>query len=153
MATSKPIFCACCNTLITAPQFHNGKAYGYTCITKVVPSFKRTKDNGLWVKADSVEHVRDGAFVISTAIVDGYKFQDKTLVCQKTFKETGELSPTKLGRIQNGMLKVAKYKNGSDCLWRSLDVITVRDSKGKLQPVEVVKYLVKDNTRITIAKF
>lgn len=153
MATSKPIFCACCNTLITAPQFHNGKAYGYTCITKIVPSFKRTRDNGLWIAADSVTHEQDGVFVVSTAIVNGYKFQDKVLLCRKTFNATGEVVPTQVGRIQNGMLKVAKHKNGTDNLWRTTEVFTKRDSKGKLYPVSVVKHLAKDNEQIVLSVF
>lgn len=38
------IRCACCQAEITAPQFHNGKPYGWTCIHKVAPGKKRTKD-------------------------------------------------------------------------------------------------------------
>lgn len=31
----KSLNCFCCGAEITAPQYFNGKAYGYTCITKV----------------------------------------------------------------------------------------------------------------------
>lgn len=37
------LFCNCCGTEISNPQFYNGFAYGYTCIKKVAPSFKRKK--------------------------------------------------------------------------------------------------------------
>ena len=41
----KTCTCSCCGADINAPQFFNGKAYGYTCVTKVAPkNFKRTKE-------------------------------------------------------------------------------------------------------------
>lgn len=36
------IRCTCCQAELTAPQFHKGRPYGYTCITKVSGQ-KRTK--------------------------------------------------------------------------------------------------------------
>lgn len=35
--------CHCCGADITAPQFHNGLMYGYTCITKVAPRQRKNK--------------------------------------------------------------------------------------------------------------
>lgn len=37
------IRCTCCQAELTAPQFYNGLPYGFTCIKKVDPAFKRTK--------------------------------------------------------------------------------------------------------------
>lgn len=152
MLVSKPIFCACCQTLITAPQFHNGKAYGYTCITKVVPSFKRKRDNGLWVGAEVTHERVRGFYVKSTAIINGYKFTDESMLNRKHFAETGEVIPAYNSSIQNGMLKVAECKNGSSNVWRSLEVVTERDSKGKLFPVKLLKRL-KSGEDIELATF
>lgn len=41
--------CECCGSDITAPQFYNGKMYGYTCITKVAPRQKRNSAKDLIV--------------------------------------------------------------------------------------------------------
>lgn len=41
--------CECCGSDITAPQFHNGKMYGYTCITKVAPKQKKNSAKDLIV--------------------------------------------------------------------------------------------------------
>lgn len=35
--------CTCCGADITWPQFHNGYAYGYTCIKKVAKGAKPSK--------------------------------------------------------------------------------------------------------------
>lgn len=48
--------CECCGADITAPQFHNGKMYGYTCITKVAPKQKKNSAKDLIViRFDHVE--------------------------------------------------------------------------------------------------
>lgn len=48
--------CECCGSDITAPQFHNGKMYGYTCITKVAPKQKKNSAKDLIViRFDHVE--------------------------------------------------------------------------------------------------
>ena len=39
----KILTCTCCGADITAPQFHNGLPYGYTCIKKVDPARKQSK--------------------------------------------------------------------------------------------------------------
>lgn len=38
------ILCHCCGADLTMPQFHNGKPYGWTCIHRVTPKQKRSKD-------------------------------------------------------------------------------------------------------------
>lgn len=45
--------CFCCGADITAPQFYKGRAYGYTCITKVSDQ-KRTKAGRLCYVACTV---------------------------------------------------------------------------------------------------
>ncbi len=45
--------CHCCGADITAPQFHEGKAYGWSCINRVAPGKRRRKL--ACVQADRVE--------------------------------------------------------------------------------------------------
>lgn len=35
--------CACCGTDITAPQFYKGKPYGWSCVLKQDPEYKRSR--------------------------------------------------------------------------------------------------------------
>jgi hypothetical protein len=51
------IRCTCCQSELTAPQFYNGFPYGYTCITKVDPSYKRTKR--VYVACEAFKQVSD----------------------------------------------------------------------------------------------
>lgn len=39
------VTCTCCQAEITAPQYYNGKPYGYSCVKKVSPNFKRKKND------------------------------------------------------------------------------------------------------------
>lgn len=39
----KTLYCACCGSEVTCPQFFDGKIYGYSCITKVDPSRIKSK--------------------------------------------------------------------------------------------------------------
>lgn len=45
--TVKPVIirCTCCQSEVTMPQFYNGHPYGYVCIRKIDPAYKRTKVN------------------------------------------------------------------------------------------------------------
>ena len=51
------MFCKCtsCGELLTKPYFYNGGAYGFTCIKKVNPSFKKSTKKTFFVKADTFE--------------------------------------------------------------------------------------------------
>lgn len=45
--------CHLCGEIITCPYQFNGNVYGYTCITKVNPGTKKSKNKENWVSADS----------------------------------------------------------------------------------------------------
>lgn len=48
------LHCAMCGEEVTAPHWHQGKPYGYTCITKVNPSAK--KGPGLqWIEVPFID--------------------------------------------------------------------------------------------------
>lgn len=48
--------CSCCGSDITAPQFYKGQMYGYTCITKVAPRYKKIKsDELIFIPFDVIE--------------------------------------------------------------------------------------------------
>lgn len=47
------IVCHRCGEVITAPYFHEGKPYGYSCIKIVNPTVKKNKRKEHWVIADS----------------------------------------------------------------------------------------------------
>lgn len=55
----KILTCTCCGAEITAPQFFNGKPYGWTCIKKVNPAAKQVKLK--FVAVEKVEIVRQRA--------------------------------------------------------------------------------------------
>lgn len=105
--------CACCGADITAPQFYKGKAYGYTCITKVSPQ-KRVKDPGLWIKPDSVTITMEEGKATGKAvcIFRGIKFV--TSIYQSN--EGEHWGPC----FKGGLLLLAKYKNGTKPAWRGI---------------------------------
>jgi hypothetical protein len=47
--------CAKCGEELTAPYFHDGLTYGWTCIKYVNPGVKITPIKGIWVKCEIVE--------------------------------------------------------------------------------------------------
>lgn len=49
----KPITCHRCGEHLTAPYFHEGHAYGYSCIKIVNPTVKGKKIKEHWVIADN----------------------------------------------------------------------------------------------------
>lgn len=58
------IRCTCCQAELTAPQFHNGYPYGYTCIKKINPEQKQTKIKYISVDAFKVVQQAGTRFVI-----------------------------------------------------------------------------------------
>ena len=50
---------------LTAPQFYNGFPYGYTCIKKVDPAYKRTKTVYVAVEAFKVVSTIGGRNVVN----------------------------------------------------------------------------------------
>lgn len=71
-----PITCHRCGEHLTAPYFHQGHAYGWTCIKIVNPCAKKKKDKQHWVIADS--HNLDSSIgkqlVVAYANGKRYKF-------------------------------------------------------------------------------
>ena len=47
--------CFCCGSEITSPQIFDGNIYGYTCIKKVSPNYKRTRKSVFQVELIRVE--------------------------------------------------------------------------------------------------
>jgi hypothetical protein len=47
------VLCHRCGEVITAPYFHEGKPYGYSCIKIVNPTIKKKQSKEHWVIADS----------------------------------------------------------------------------------------------------
>lgn len=66
---SNSIRCTCCQALLTAPQFHNGYAYGWTCIKKVDPSFKQTKT--VYVACEAFKVVQAGQRSVVNVKING----------------------------------------------------------------------------------
>lgn len=101
------IICHCCTAELTMPQFHNGKPYGWTCIHRVAPGKKRTKD---------VFHAVDFKHgpVSSTGrqvVMIGWNGQRKAVVfyCNEQGKHIADCTGT--GFVcQNGVLYVSELK-------------------------------------------
>lgn len=120
MAKLNHATCTCCGSEITVPQFYQGKAYGYTCITKVAPQQKRTLKTGTWIKPDSLE-----------VIVEDNKYKTVVKVGNWTVKlpaynESGDNSIIKSGLLLiSHPQKGATFKNmfnelnskGKTCKW------------------------------------
>ena len=65
------IQCHRCGEVITAPYFHEGKPYGYSCIKVVNPTVKKNKHKEHWVKADTHNYINAGRKCFVTAIAAG----------------------------------------------------------------------------------
>lgn len=126
---SKLYKCTCCASDVTIPYFHNGAAYGYTCIRKLFPSTKKVKDSGLWIDCTVAVHKHDtnGTYAFVATLSNGERIVEHSYVSNKSIN----IAPT------SGLVRVAKYANGSCPIWEKLDVIQERDESGKLYPVAV----------------
>ena len=94
------IRCTCCQTELTAPQFHNGNPYGYTCIKKVDPARKKSKV--VYVECEAFKVVQAGQRNIVNVKVGGKWVQ---IVCYGDIN-----SQTTTTYMQDGVLYVAKGK-------------------------------------------
>ncbi len=131
--------CHCCGAAITAPQFYNGKAYGWSCVLKQAPSYKRTRNVGFWVKADTVTFTKDDSsnrFKV-TATLNGTAFTEFAYVDLEHYKETSQERPVLKKNIRDGLIRISESNNGSNCIWKQTHVKTKLDSKNKLQPVAI----------------
>ena len=122
---AKVFSCACCGSDVTAPYFHKGMVYGYTCIKKVNPSTKKAKDSGLWVSVDSVSIGKVEGFqkVKATAKIGDFSF------CEVGY---GDLENNSLKVIMIGakMMKVSEYKNGTNGIWKNYTITQKIDQYG-----------------------
>lgn len=66
--------CSCCGADITAPQFHEGKAYGWTCILKVRPKAKRNKLVCVQANSFVITPNRRSAVVDGVSIAQGLRY-------------------------------------------------------------------------------
>ena len=67
--------CSLCGEELTAPQVYNGLMYGYTCVKKINPNYKKPKNPQFFVLADSFEVEELNQYQTKvTAFIKGFKF-------------------------------------------------------------------------------
>lgn len=67
--------CTCCGSDVTAPQFFNGKIYGYTCINKVAPKGTK-KAKTQYVQVEMISDGFSGTGRIQPIVkVEGKKYR------------------------------------------------------------------------------
>lgn len=94
--------CYCCGAEITVPQFHNGKAYGWTCILKVAPGFRRTKAL-TFIQADAIEDISE---LRRRALIKGKWYSESRSSTQLPFRYISD----------NGIVKITDWlydRNGN----------------------------------------
>ena len=129
----KAILCTCCGAELTAPQFHNGHPYGYTCVQRF--NVKPFKDTGLWVVADKIEEFVDEK--TGTKKVRAYLGKRKFVEAFfKRVTKEGLVEDTNF--IKGGLIKVAQYKSGAKSIWKRLEVIKKYLPNGKVSPVSIL---------------
>lgn len=101
MAKVNHATCTCCGSDITAPQFYQGKAYGYTCIKKVAPEFKRSRNTGTWIKPDSFE-----------VIIEDNRYKTIFKVGKWTCKMVSYNENGDNNLIKDGLVMIAHPKSG-----------------------------------------
>jgi len=118
------MFCKCtaCGELLTKPYFYNGGAYGYTCIKKVNPNFKKSKQKTFFVKADKFElNVIDETI---TEIIAFHSCSPKKFIdYQRRGTYINGVSFIKSDCIQivnnEAFIDLMKYKNSSELIFKS----------------------------------
>jgi len=67
--------CSLCGEELTSPQVYNGLMYGYTCVKKINPNYKKPKNPQFFVLADSFEVEELNQYQTKvTAFIKGVKF-------------------------------------------------------------------------------
>lgn len=127
MAKVKQVFqCFCCGSDVTAPQFYKGKVYGWSCIKKVDPSAKRTKDNGLWVRFDSVELTQpdlERNRFVPVVTVNGKRFT-LNAIYDKDITRCLDMA------VDSKLFKIADRANGAKPLYKTPVIVTELQSDG-----------------------
>lgn len=98
-------FCSCCSAEVTAPQFHNGKVYGWTCIKKVKPEAKQTKTKWLELSNPKIVAMQQSPLLAAMG-----KTQD--LVTGEYKSDSG-----KVFNIKIAMFPQDFYKDSSGIVW------------------------------------
>lgn len=103
------IHCNRCGEEITAPYWHDGKPYGWSCIRIVNPKAKKNKDKQHWVIADSSDLMPNAGKQFATAIYLGKKYTFFALPNSDT-KELYSLDP--YAKIENKLvyINIAAFK-------------------------------------------
>jgi len=67
--------CSLCGEELTAPQVYNGLMYGYTCVKRINPNYKKPKNPQFFVLADPFEVEELNQYQTKvTAFIKGVKF-------------------------------------------------------------------------------
>jgi hypothetical protein len=115
------MFCKCvnCGELLTKPIFYNGSAYGFTCIKKVYPNYKKSNKKTFFVKADSFKlEIIDE---VTTKITANHYCSTKSFV---DYQRTGNYIPSGLPYIISDIklvdgeafINLMKYKNSYELI-------------------------------------
>ena len=113
--------CTACGELLTKPYFYNGGAYGYSCIKKVNPNFKKSKQKTFFVKADKFElNVIDDntTEIIAYHFCSSKKFVDYQ---RSGFYNNGEaFLKSDIKIVDNeAFIDLMKYKNSNELILKS----------------------------------
>jgi hypothetical protein len=117
--------CTSCGEMLTQPIFHNGSPYGYSCIKKVNPDYKKSKTKTFYVKADSfeLEFIDENTTKITAKhFCSEKKFYD----FQRSGFYTNGLSYLKSDNIKlydgEAYIDLMKYKNSSELILKTKNI-------------------------------
>lgn len=104
--------CQCCGAEITAPQFYNGKAYGWSCILKVAPKYNRSKVH-TYVQAEAIE---DLSPLARRALINGKWYRETRSTEQMPYRQISD----------NGIIQVTAWTDTRTgralvAYWRGLE--------------------------------
>jgi hypothetical protein len=97
--SSNIILCAACGEELTAPLFFDGKPYGWTCIKKVCPTFKKPKVIKTFIPDSEVLRVKK------------YYLADCYLVINNANQIVGD--PASTERVEGGYIFFPPKKKGN----------------------------------------
>ena len=73
--------CFCCGSEVTAPQFHKGRVYGWSCIKKVSDQPRVKLGNAKYTKANSVSIKELGrGWMAQSATINGVEYTITSMV-------------------------------------------------------------------------
>lgn len=104
--------CALCGEELTCPIEYKGLVYGYSCIKKVNPNYKKQKDKTYWVEADNftIELLDNGRTRVKASYVGNhYDKRSRTFV---DFHDSFNFSKSILVQDGKAFINLYAYKNG-----------------------------------------